>query len=128
MVSSMMSSRFGEGFRRPSDREDIVYRDRGQLGLPRGIYYGVGRANSYSIEVNGGPLELPTLAVIVYVQVRSGGAFVRMERRVVDPLLAVIHSLRYTIQPEFHPSLRRIAVKVRPDYDVVPSPSNRGRA
>jgi hypothetical protein len=33
MVSSMMSSRFGEGFRRPSDREDIVYRDRGQLGL-----------------------------------------------------------------------------------------------
>src|SRR5215212_1373137 len=33
MVSSMMSSRFGEGFRQPSDREDIVYRDRGQLGL-----------------------------------------------------------------------------------------------
>src|SRR5215203_1929809 len=33
MVSSMMSSRLGEGFRRPSDREDIVYRDRGQLGL-----------------------------------------------------------------------------------------------
>jgi DNA-binding NarL/FixJ family response regulator len=33
MVSSMMSSRFGEGFRRPSDREDIGYRDRGQLGL-----------------------------------------------------------------------------------------------
>src|SRR5215216_930502 len=33
MVSSMMSSRFGEGFRRPSDREDIVYWDRGQLGL-----------------------------------------------------------------------------------------------
>jgi hypothetical protein len=24
-----------EGFRRPSDREDIVYRDRGQLGLFR---------------------------------------------------------------------------------------------
>src|SRR5215211_6287423 len=35
MVSSMMSSRFGEGFRQPSDREDIVYRDRGQLGLLR---------------------------------------------------------------------------------------------
>jgi len=33
MVSSMMSSRFGEGFRWPSDREDIVYGDRGQLGL-----------------------------------------------------------------------------------------------
>jgi len=26
-----------EGFRRPSDREDIVYRDRGQLGLNMGI-------------------------------------------------------------------------------------------
>ena len=33
MVSSIVSSRFGEGFRRPSDREDIVYLDRGQLGL-----------------------------------------------------------------------------------------------
>src|SRR5919107_2529026 len=33
MVSSMMSSRSGEGFRRPSDREDIVYLSRGQLGL-----------------------------------------------------------------------------------------------
>src|SRR5215210_3413129 len=35
MVSSIVSSRFGEGFRRPSDREDIVYLDRGQLGLAR---------------------------------------------------------------------------------------------
>jgi hypothetical protein len=35
MVSSKVSSRFSrEGFRRPSDREDIVYQDRGQLGLP----------------------------------------------------------------------------------------------
>src|SRR5215216_6217278 len=35
MVSSKVSSRSREreGFRRPSDREDIVYRDRGQLGL-----------------------------------------------------------------------------------------------
>jgi hypothetical protein len=31
---SKVSSRSREGFRRPSDREDIVYRDRGQLGLP----------------------------------------------------------------------------------------------
>jgi hypothetical protein len=29
----MVSSRSREGFRRPSDREDILYRDRGQLGL-----------------------------------------------------------------------------------------------
>src|SRR5215211_4701341 len=35
MVSSIVSSRSREGFRRPSDREDIVYRDRGQLGLYR---------------------------------------------------------------------------------------------
>src|SRR5215204_911284 len=35
MVSSLVSSRFGEGFRRPSDREDIVYLDRGQLGLTK---------------------------------------------------------------------------------------------
>jgi tetratricopeptide (TPR) repeat protein len=33
MVSSTMSSRFGEGFRRPSDREDIACFSRGQLGL-----------------------------------------------------------------------------------------------
>jgi hypothetical protein len=33
MVSSNVSSRSREGFRRPSDREDIVYLDRGQLGL-----------------------------------------------------------------------------------------------
>src|SRR5947209_13784259 len=34
MVSSISSSRFyREGFRRPSDREDIAYQDRGQLGL-----------------------------------------------------------------------------------------------
>src|ERR687886_1717099 len=34
MVSSVSSSRSSrEGFRRPSDREDIVYQDRGQLGL-----------------------------------------------------------------------------------------------
>src|SRR5918995_1920436 len=33
MVSSIVSSRSREGFRRPSDREDIVYRDRRQLGL-----------------------------------------------------------------------------------------------
>src|SRR5215211_3262113 len=33
MVSSNASSRSREGFGRPSDREDIVYRDRGQLGL-----------------------------------------------------------------------------------------------
>jgi hypothetical protein len=33
MVLSNVSSRSREGFRRPSDREDIVYRDRGQLGL-----------------------------------------------------------------------------------------------
>jgi hypothetical protein len=30
-----MSSRSGEGFRRPSDREDIVYLGKGQLGLVR---------------------------------------------------------------------------------------------
>src|SRR5215210_1420578 len=36
MVSSISSSRSREGFRRPSDREDILYRDRGQLGLPLG--------------------------------------------------------------------------------------------
>jgi integrase len=34
----MMSSRFGEGFRRPSDREDIDYRVRGQLGLSQGTH------------------------------------------------------------------------------------------
>jgi hypothetical protein len=33
MVSSIVSSRSREGFRRPSDQEDIVNRDRGQLGL-----------------------------------------------------------------------------------------------
>jgi hypothetical protein len=33
MVSSIVSSRSREGFRRPSDREDIDYRLRGQLGL-----------------------------------------------------------------------------------------------
>src|SRR5919112_2492636 len=33
MVSSIVSSRSREGFRRPSDREDIDYRVRGQLGL-----------------------------------------------------------------------------------------------
>src|SRR5215210_1230157 len=33
MVSSIVSSRFGEGFRQPSNREDIVYLSRGQLGL-----------------------------------------------------------------------------------------------
>src|SRR5215207_8984455 len=33
MVTSTMSSRFGEGFRRPSDREDIACFSRGQLGL-----------------------------------------------------------------------------------------------
>src|SRR5215210_356400 len=34
MVLSKVSSRFSrEGFRRPSDREDIVYQDRAQLGL-----------------------------------------------------------------------------------------------
>src|SRR5215208_4322768 len=36
MVSSIVSSRSREGFRRPSDREDIDYRVRGQLGLHRG--------------------------------------------------------------------------------------------
>ncbi len=35
MVSSKVSSRSREGFRRLSDREDIVYRYRGQLGLYR---------------------------------------------------------------------------------------------
>src|SRR5215210_2678256 len=34
MLLSKVSSRFSrEGFRRPSDREDIVYQDRAQLGL-----------------------------------------------------------------------------------------------
>jgi hypothetical protein len=33
-----VSSRFGEGFRQPSNREDIVYLSRGQLGLVVGIY------------------------------------------------------------------------------------------
>jgi NhaP-type Na+/H+ or K+/H+ antiporter len=39
-VSSISSSRSREGFRRPSDREDIVYQDRGQLGF---LGYGVQR-------------------------------------------------------------------------------------
>src|SRR5215204_3519495 len=38
MVSSNASSRSREGFGRPSDREDIVYRDRGQLGLIYGAF------------------------------------------------------------------------------------------
>src|SRR5215207_2986582 len=47
MVTSTMSSRFGEGFRRPSDREDIACFSRGQLGVvkeyERGVIFRLGR-------------------------------------------------------------------------------------
>src|SRR5215208_1247469 len=39
MVSSIVSSRSREGFRRPSDREDIDYRLRGQLGLSSMVHH-----------------------------------------------------------------------------------------
>ena len=53
MVSSTVSSRSREGFRRPSDREDIVYPDRGQLGLPSTLYAGKSPAATKSITVAG---------------------------------------------------------------------------
>src|SRR5215218_1103554 len=54
MVSSNVSSRSREGFRRPSDREDIVYRDRGQLGLGKTIY---------SVSLSVSLLGLPDVSV-----------------------------------------------------------------
>jgi hypothetical protein len=47
MVSSTMSSRFGEGFRRPSDREDIACFSRGQLGL---FYLKLSNYQNYFVE------------------------------------------------------------------------------
>ena len=56
MVSSMVSSRFGEGFRRPSNREDIGYLNRGGLessALPK---------NQASLESGSEVLRLLKLA------------------------------------------------------------------
>src|SRR5215207_4701524 len=51
MVTSTMSSRFGEGFRRPSDREDIACFSRGQLGLVTKIVSHKGAGSDPHLEV-----------------------------------------------------------------------------